>query len=65
MRSIGWAAVSPAENGIAAGRVTLGELVRSAAAAAADVKVRMDLQITAQQAEVKSAKARLAEMRQR
>jgi hypothetical protein len=45
--------------------VTLGELVRSAAAAAADVKVRMDLQITAQQAEVKSAKARLAEMRQR
>jgi len=56
--------VSSAENDIAAGRVKLGELERSAATAAADVKVRMDLQITALQADVKSAEAKLAEMKQ-
>jgi hypothetical protein len=56
--------LAAADKDIASGKAKLIELEKKAGTATAEVKVKIDGQITNLQAEVKSAEAKLAEMRQ-
>jgi sporulation protein YlmC with PRC-barrel domain len=53
-----------ADKDITKGRAKLAELEKKAGTAAADAKAKIDLQITALQVDLKSAEAKLAEMKQ-
>ncbi len=56
--------VAAADKDIAKGKAAVASLEKKAGVAAADAKVRIDADITALQSDVKSAEAKLAEMRQ-
>jgi sporulation protein YlmC with PRC-barrel domain len=56
--------VAAADKDIIKGKARLGELEKKAGSAAADAKAKIDVQITALQGDVKSAEAKLAEMKQ-
>lgn len=56
--------VATAEKDIAKGKAKVVDLEKKAGAAGADVKARIDLEISAIQADVKSAEAKLTEMKQ-
>jgi sporulation protein YlmC with PRC-barrel domain len=55
--------LSAADKDIAKGKAALARLEKQAGAAAADAKAKIDIDITALQGDVKSAEARLAELR--
>jgi sporulation protein YlmC with PRC-barrel domain len=55
--------VAAADKDIAKGRAAVASLEKKAGAAAADAKIRIDADITALQADVKSAEAKLADMK--
>ncbi|MBC7377716.1 MAG: PRC-barrel domain-containing protein [Burkholderiaceae bacterium] len=55
--------VAAAENDIARGRATVADLEIKSSAAAADAKARLDTQVAALKADVKSADARLDQMK--
>lgn len=56
--------IAAADKDLAAGKARLADLEKKAGVAAADAKSKLDLQITALQGELKSAEAKLAEMKQ-
>lgn len=56
--------VAAADKDIAKGKATVASLEKKAGAAAADAKARIDVDITALQTDVKSAEAKLTEMKQ-
>ena len=56
--------VAAADRDIAKGKAKVSELEKKAGAAATDAKSRIDLQISALQVDVKSAEAKLTEMKQ-
>ena len=56
--------VAAADRDIAKGKAKVSELEKKAGAAATDAKARIDLQISALQVDVKSAEAKLTEMKQ-
>ena len=56
--------VAAADRDIAEGKVRVSELEKKASTAATDAKARIDLQISALQVDLKSAEAKLTEMKQ-
>jgi hypothetical protein len=56
--------VAAADKDIAKGKAKMADLEKKSGVAAADVKAKIDLQITALQMDVKSAEAKLTEMKQ-
>ena len=56
--------VAAADKDIAKGKVAIARLEKKAGIAAADAKAKIDVDITALQSDVKSAEAKLAEMKQ-
>lgn len=56
--------VAAADKDIAQGKAAVARLEKKAGAAASDAKTKIDVDITALQADVKSAEAKLSEMRQ-
>ena len=56
--------VAAADKDIAQGKAAVADLEKKAGSAAADAKVKMDAQLATLQADVKSADARLSEMKQ-
>ncbi|PTT77268.1 photosystem reaction center protein H, partial [Pelomonas sp. HMWF004] len=56
--------VAEADRDIAKGKTAVASLEKKAGAASADAKARIDVEINALQSEVKSAEAKLAEMKQ-
>jgi sporulation protein YlmC with PRC-barrel domain len=56
--------VAAADKDIAKGKARAAELEKKAGSAAADAKAKIDLQVTALQSDVKSAEAKLTEMKQ-
>jgi sporulation protein YlmC with PRC-barrel domain len=56
--------VAAADKDIAKGKAAVASLEKKAGAAAADAKAKIDVDITALQSDVKSAEAKLSEMRQ-
>jgi sporulation protein YlmC with PRC-barrel domain len=56
--------VAAADKDIAAGKTKVAELEKKASAATADAKAKIDVQITALQVDVKSAEAKLGELKQ-
>lgn len=56
--------MAAAEKDIGNGKARIAELEKKASAVAVDAKAKIDLQITALQVDVKSAEAKLAEMKQ-
>ncbi len=56
--------VEAADKDIAKGKAKLGELEKKAAAASADAKARIQVQVTSLQGDVKTAEAKLTELKQ-
>ena len=56
--------VAAADKDIARGKVRVAELEKKAGSAAADAKAKIDIQVTALQLDLKSAEAKLTEMKQ-
>ena len=56
--------VAAADKDIARGKVRVAELEKKAGSSAADAKAKIDIQVTALQLDVKSAEAKLTEMKQ-